>query len=855
MPVFEIEIGGRRFEVEAPDQQTALAAMQPPQTATAEDRPRLMEFLNQGIAGGLGAPVDIVTAGINAGIGGVNWLSGSEIPTIDAPIGGSASIQRGMGAAGIDTAEGVAPEGLMEHMVAGVGGAAGGLGPVGAGARLARGAGPVADGVADAVVRPFVNAPIRSTASELAAGAGAGAGMDIAERVAPDVPGAELIGAILGGGVAGVGPYAAVEAARRLPVAGAAARFVQGEIAPFTDAGAMERARNRIGALTEDPAAAIEGLHAPTIGNLSPAVATGDRRLMALERAVRDTDPVADMHLRGNEAETADALREAIMAPAQGANSVVARDFMGGALQRDIEGIGQSLDATLGAPSGVDRVSRALRENSAPARRDAYDAAYEAPIDYSSDAGRALEGLLARVETAAPGTLALANRLMAGEGVESRQIMARMVDDGSVSFVQMPDTRQVDYITRALNQMARSGEGQGSFGGQTDIGRVMGGLSHQMRAALREANPAYRDALETAAPPARQRDALLLGQDLLDPSTPRDRAQAEIEGMGAAELAFVRQGVRSQLDEVLANVRSSMSTPDVGMGQAQQALRRLSAPAVREKIGLLLPEADAAALFSRLDEAAASLDPRRSGPALFANARPNDEIRAILSAPDPQSAVAQLVARAGQDSSGQAMAGLKGGVIDELMARSRTGNFGENGEALLSGRAMRRALEDNRFGAVAEGVLTPEERARLSRIVDELTRVETSQSRLPAVGDVMEGQPNSIVSMIARTFAARTGAQAGRGTSGASLLTAHFASQRMQRLLESLTLDKAEGLIRQAVTGDRKLFELLLTPAQNLTRQQESRVAQVLSRTAIGTAGGAAGASSEDDEMLEAIGP
>lgn len=34
----------------------------------------------------------------------------------------------------------------------------------------------------------------------------------------------------------------------------------------------------------------------------------------------------------------------------------------------------------------------------------------------------------------------------------------------------------------------------------------------------------------------------------------------------------------------------------------------------------------------------------------------------------------------------------------------------------------------------------------------------------------------------------------------------------MKRILETLTLDRAEALIRQAVTGDRELFQALLTP-------------------------------------------
>ncbi|WP_127186651.1 hypothetical protein [Arsenicitalea aurantiaca] len=678
--------------------------------------------------------------------------------------------------------------------------------------------------------------------------------MDVADRVAPDNPIAATVGALAGGVAGGAGPYLALEGAKRTPGVAAASRLAAGEIAPFTEAGAMQRARNRVGGLVEDPEAAIAALNAPTIGNLSPAVSTGERRLMALEQTVRDGDPVIDAIMRERETESGDALRRQLSAPAQGVPAIRAREYMETAVQQSVDELGQSLDATFGRPLGVTNVSTALRTGSQPARSSAYDAAYASPIDYSSEAGRTLESLLGRVERAAPGTISLANRMMAGEGVQSQQILANLAEDGTVTFSRLPDTRQIDYITRALNQMARSGDGQGALGGQTDIGRIMGGLAGDIRGALRTANPRYGEALATAATPIDQRQALLFGQDLLKPGIPRDLAAERLAGMSEAELAYVRQGVRSQIDEALANVRAAMTNTDVGIREAQQAVAQLSSRAVRDKLGMILPPDAADAFFRRVDEASAVLNSRQSAPLRFANSRPHEEIRSIVDASDPRQATAQLLAQAANDKSGQALLGLKGALIDELMARSRTGNFDDTGSPVLSGRAMQNALSNDRLNAAASQILSPEERTLFMAIADELTRLETMQGRLPGVGSVMEGEPNSIVSMIARTLAARMGAQAGRGTSGASLLTANFASQRMQRILERLTLDRAEGLIRDAVSGDRELFELLLTPQNRITPRQESRLAEVLSRTATGTIGGAVATTDrEEPDLVEII--
>lgn len=854
MQRFEIEYEGRRFEIEAPDRESALAAVTGQQSQA--QRPSFMEFLNQGIAAGLGAPIDLVTGGINLGISGINNIPGVDVPHIQDPFLGSANIAGMMSGAGVPVADpSIRPEGLMENVAAGIGGAAGGLVPFTGAARAMQGMGGVTGAAGQAMTQPFINAPGRAIASELAAGAGAGAGMDIATQLAPDNPYAQMAGALIGGVTAGAGPYAVSQGIQHTPLVGTATRVIQGEIAPFTQAGAMQRARNRVGGLVEDPQAAIAALNEPTIGNLSPAVSTGDRRLMALEQSVRDSDPVTDLLMRQREMESGQALREALLAPAQGADSYLTRGFMEDTMARTIDNIGVTLDRTFGAPAGVDRVSTALREASAPARQQAYDAAYAAPIDYSSEAGRSLENLITRVEQAAPGTISLANRMMAGEGVQSNQIMANVGTDGSVTFTQMPDTRQIDYITRSLNQMAQSGDGMGALGGQTDIGRIMSNLSRDIRDTLRVANPLYGDALQSAATPIGQKQALLFGQDLLNPSLPRDVAAERIAGMSPPELDFVRQGLRSHLDEVLANVRTTLSNPDTGMREAQQALARLSSRAVRDKIGLLLSPDDASQFFNQIDNAASLLDPRRSGVALFASARPQEEIRSILNSPDPRAAMAQLVSQAGNDPSGQALAGLKGAFLDELMARAKTANFDDMGEAMLSGRSLQNQLGNNRILSVANELLTMDERSRLSRIIDEFSRIETGQNRLPQVGNVMQGEPNSVVSIIARSMAARMGARAGQGTSGASLLTAHFASQRMNRLLQSLTLDRAEGLIRQAITGDRELFEALLTPGGQLTQAQERRLIDVLTSTAVGTAGGAVGSGLPDFQPEQPVPP
>lgn len=270
--------------------------------------------------------------------------------------------------------------------------------------------------------------------------------------------------------------------------------------------------------------------------------------------------------------------------------------------------ITQALDAALGQPRGVYAAQNAIRQGTAAPRQAAYDAAYAEAIDYASDAGRQIEQLVTRVP---PSIIEAANKMMLMEGAESAQIMAKVGENGLVTYMRTPDTRQLDYITRALNTAARSGEGQGALGAQTDIGRIYGSLAGQIRNSTKQANPAYATALETAATPIQEREALLFGNTILNPSMARDQAADFLEGLTTPQRSAAKQGLRSYVDEVLANVRAIASDPNLDAREATKALQNLSSRAARTKIGMLMAD-DAATdrLFQQLDEAARSIQLR-----------------------------------------------------------------------------------------------------------------------------------------------------------------------------------------------------------------------------------------------------
>lgn len=266
-----------------------------------------------------------------------------------------------------------------------------------------------------------------------------------------------------------------------------------------------------------------------------------------------------------------------------------------------------ALDSTLGRPQGIQSMERGIRQGSSSARSNAYDTAYNAPINYAAPEGKTLQKMLRRV----PGNVINeANRLMQIEGMKSKQIMATIAPNGSVTYKRLPDVRQLDYITRAINQAAESGDGAGALGGQTTLGRAYQGLSRDIRQTLRGLVPEYGNALDTAAEPIAARQALLFGEKLFNRSTTRDEVANTLAGASQAERQQAMQGLRSFIDEKLANVTRVVSDGNMDAREAIAAVKDLSSRANREKVAALVGQQEAARMFNAIDQAATALDLR-----------------------------------------------------------------------------------------------------------------------------------------------------------------------------------------------------------------------------------------------------
>lgn len=411
------------------------------------------------------------------------------------------------------------------------------------------------------------------------------------------------IGGATGGAIGGTDAAIRSEGDPVSTAVGTGVGTVLGAAGPAVGEVAGNIYRNITGRAATNAAAEQAGVSRPAVDVVA--------RSLGADNALADTS--ANIAAAGPRAMLADAgpstlstLDTAIQRGGPGAGQAAQR--VGNRAAGAAQDVNQALDTAFGPSEGMVAPLEALRTSTQPARAAAYDAAYATPIDYASSTGQALQNV---VENRVPASVInRANNLMRVNGEQSQQILANIADDGTVTFQRLPDVRQLDYITRALNDVSRAGDGNGALGGNTAEGRAYGNLARTIRDMTSSLVPEYRTALNTAAEPIAQREATLFGQRLLSPTVSRDEAQAFVAGMSDAELRSLRGGVRSKIAETLANVKRAASDPNVDARQGVQAIRDLSSDAAREKLATILGQDEADSFFRAVDQAARSFDLR-----------------------------------------------------------------------------------------------------------------------------------------------------------------------------------------------------------------------------------------------------
>lgn len=363
--------------------------------------------------------------------------------------------------------------------------------------------------------------------------------------------------------------------------------------------------------------------------------------------------------------------------------AAIGRKAVDSRVARSYQRLTAALDATLGKPEGTRAIGKSIASRTAAQRAAAYDRAYASAIDYAGNAGRAIEGVLSRVpRDTLSRAIKEANEAMQARGARNLQIMAQVGEDGSVAFREMPNVEQLDEIKKALQAIAQS-ETDAVTGKISSAGRRANMLASDLRTAISDAVPDYDAAVKLGGDKIAEENAANLGRKLLSPSTTRETVREVFGATPSKEerLAALR-GLRSQIDETLAQVQAAFSDPNTDIREAAKLVKSMSSRANKEKVAMVLGRSRAEVLFRALDQASAFFETRSMVAANSRTAARQAGQRAMdqITAPGPLGELAQGRPVAAAQSVVRAATGM----TPEAMQLVRDKNYVQIARALTS---------------------------------------------------------------------------------------------------------------------------------------------------------------------------
>lgn len=762
-------------------------------------------------------------------------------------------LERGMDVVGVNRAT-EEPEGLIQNFARGAGEAAGAAPFAGAGARVLSGAGGILGGIADDASQALNSA--MGFVSELFAGGGSQAAQGMAQDAGAPEWAQQAAGIVGGAGVGGL-PYLA----RKTPTAIGARKLsgaVKTAMMPYTNTGGKEVARQRVQELAggADRAAELAKNIGETEIGLTPAQQTGDANLIALEQEAMRRDP----NIRASMDSKADAAQKvaADQVRGMGGNPQDAQSFIAQRRSEARQNIMGFVDrATKGAlrptaknseivNSGAVADQIRLAERAADQQERALWAAVPKETTVSTqNAKKVAQELIAGTPRAQQGDIP---RVV-------RELLAS--DDGFGEFETVSELHGAYSELRRVARSAKAGNDQnrnmarianevaeailddlGAGAGQTDVGRTIDAA----RAFSAEKHQIFSQGVV-----GKLLKRTLDGDEAIDPALTLERSVGRGGAAGAIGADDIMNAAGSEAEVPLEDYlrsrfdRSAFTVDDGYNATGGKRFMRDNAdllqqfPHLRDTFNqALTTQGRAAAAGERANTTLTDMqNPAKSIGAAFTQSPTENAVDAVFKAKRPTVAARQLAATARKDNTGAALDGLKGAFSDYLIRNSTDANG-------LSGDAMRKILQKPELRATFTAVMKPAEIRRLDIIATELRKLRTGRQSAPDIGGLSPRSPNRIIEMVARIIAAKQGAKAGGGSSGASIQTANMASGRAKQILGSLQNDKAEQLLMDAVQ-DPELFRLLLSDpgAIKLKPNQVNRLAPYF-------AGGAASTLTDD---------
>ena len=283
-------------------------------------------------------------------------------------------------------------------------------------------------------------------------------------------------------------------------------------------------------------------------------------------------------------------------------------------LNRNIAVLNKDKD---GISDDVATIAKELAQSTAPARSKAYTKAYAEKINYNGSEGAAIKEVLDRIPPEIKQkALKKANNKLIMDGMPQGQNGIDVGEDGIFFLVNNPNMLQLDYIKRGLSELAYGTDDVMKKGGMQispdamDYIKLRGKLNEALKNVNKPKNgeSAYSKATRLGQDKIQRNNALDIGADILNPSLNRKTVSKIMADAGDAEKEMARLGLRGSIEELLANVKKTINSPDIDLNQMNKLLQTLSTDNVKGKLKLLLGDQKAKSVEKTLQMAETALN-------------------------------------------------------------------------------------------------------------------------------------------------------------------------------------------------------------------------------------------------------
>ena len=284
-------------------------------------------------------------------------------------------------------------------------------------------------------------------------------------------------------------------------------------------------------------------------------------------------------------------------------------------LNRNIAVLGKDKD---GITDDIETVAKEIAQSTSPARTAAYTKAHAQKINWTGSEGKAINDVLSRIPPKIKAeAIEKANNMLIMKGMPLGQNGFDIAEDGvTIIMKNNPNMMQLDYIKRALGTLAYGTPDILKKSGfkispeAVDYNRIRAELNAVLKSIGKPKNgeSAYEKATRLGQDKITRTNALEIGGDILNPKLSRKKLSTLMLDAGDAEKEMARLGLRGSIEDLLANVKSTINSPDIDLNQMNVLLKTLSTDNVKGKLKVILGDQKAKSVEKTLQMAKAALE-------------------------------------------------------------------------------------------------------------------------------------------------------------------------------------------------------------------------------------------------------